>query len=160
MLFRSDFPHVTIDAGGDLYLRGSRPDGGPWSVGIRHPRSPEDIIATVRVADRAVCTSGDYARPDATRSGGHHILDGRTRTSAHTAASVTVVAPTAMLADAVSTAVFVLGPVDGLRLCHDLGVEALIVSPDLTVLATPGMYSDYHLVVAPAVGRTPILPHA
>ena len=76
--------------------------------------------------------------------------------------SVTVVAPTAMLADAVSTAVFVLGPVEGLRLCERLGVDGLIIDADLTPSATPGMYSDYHLVAprAPSIGAASILPHA
>jgi thiamine biosynthesis lipoprotein len=157
-----DFAHFTIDAGGDLFLGGCRPDGGAWAVGIRHPRLDHDLVATVRVVNRAVCTSGDYARPDRTRPGEHHLLDGRTRQSARASASVTVVAPTAMLADAVSTAVFVLGPAEGLLLCERLGVDGLIVDADLRPSATPGMYSDYHLVVprAPSVGTAPVLPHA
>jgi thiamine biosynthesis lipoprotein len=58
-------------------------------------------------------------------------------------ASVTVVAPNAMLADALATAAFVLGPQEGLRLFDRLGVDGLIVTPQLERYATRGM-SDYH----------------
>lgn len=125
-----------IDAGGDLYLGGRNPDGEPWSVGIRHPREDGQIIDVLRVSDKAVCTSGDYERR---ADDGHHILDPRTGTSAAGAASVTVIAPTAMLADAVATAAFVLGPDEGIELCESLGLEALIFTSDLSRRETDGV---------------------
>ena len=128
----------SIDAGGDLYLGGCNPRGEPWSIGIRHPRLNNTLIDTVRVSNRAVCTSGDYER-------GNHILDPRAGNSANTLASVTVVAPTAMLADALATAVFVLGPSEGIQLLERLGVDGLVVSPTLERYATQGMSSDYRL---------------
>ena len=54
------FENFAIDAGGDLYLAGCNPDGEPWSVGIRNPRRENELIDTLRVSNRAVCTSGDY----------------------------------------------------------------------------------------------------
>ena len=136
--------NFAIDAGGDLYLGGCRSPDEPWSVGISHPRQPGVLIDTIRVSNRAVCTSGDYER---TRpgGGGHHILDPRTGASADTVASVTVVAKTAMLADAVATAAFVLGPNEGLRLLDRLGVDGLIITPGLEHYATRGMSCDYSL---------------
>jgi thiamine biosynthesis lipoprotein len=128
----------SIDAGGDLYLGGCNPHGKPWSIGIRHPRLDNTLIDTVRVSNRAVCTSGDYER-------GNHILDPRAGNSAKALASVTVVAPTAMLADALATAVFVLGPAEGIQLLERLGVDGLVVSPTLERYATQGMSSDYKL---------------
>src|SRR5262245_36532021 len=133
-----------IDAGGDLYLAGHRPDGAAWSVGIRNPRpngpdrSGDELIEILHVSDAAVCTSGDYERrtPDATQ--GHHLVDPRTGASANALTSVTVIAPTAMDADAVATAAFVLGPTEGLRLCEALGVEALFLSPSSGRYATRG----------------------
>ena len=123
-----------IDAGGDLFVGGARPDRQPWSVGIRHPRLPEQVLTTVRVIHGAVCTSGDYERKAAA---GHHIID--PRTAAHAAsASATVIAPNAMLADALATAAFVLGTVDGIRLLERHGVEGLIVSVDVERYATLG----------------------
>jgi FAD:protein FMN transferase len=133
------FHNFCIDAGGDLYLGGCNSSGTPWSVGIRHPRRPTELIDSLRLSDRAVCTSGDYERTTVAEAGGHHILDPRTDSSPHAAASVTVMAPTAILADAAATAAFVLGPVEGIRLCERLGVDALMFSPSLERYATQGM---------------------
>jgi len=112
-----------IDAGGDLYLGGRNPKGEPWRVGIRHPRATDELVATLRVSNTAVCTSGDYERQ-------HHILDPRTGDSARSVASTTVIAPCAMLADALATGAFVLGPEAGIRLLERQGVEGLIVTPE------------------------------
>ena len=123
-----------VNAGGDLFVGGARPDREPWSVGIRHPRLPEELLATVRVMNGAVCTSGDYERKTAA---GHHIIDPRAAAPAATA-SATVIAPNAMLADALATASFVLGGLDGIRLLERHGVEGLIVSADVERYATAG----------------------
>jgi FAD:protein FMN transferase len=146
------FGNFAVDAGGDLYLAGCNPEGAPWSVGIRHPRRDGELIDSLRVSNRAVCTSGDYERRSP--ADGHHILDPHRGTSARGAASVTVVAPTAMLADALATAAFVLGPEEGIELLDRLGVDGLIVSPALERYATRGMCSDYKL------GGFAIFPHA
>ncbi|MDR3703197.1 MAG: FAD:protein FMN transferase [Candidatus Sulfopaludibacter sp.] len=121
-----------VDAGGDLYLGGRNPQGEPWRVGIRHPRREGELLASVRVSDQAVCTSGDYERP-------HHILDPRTGVPSGGAASVTVVASGAMLADALATAAFVLGPDPGIQLLERMGVEGLIVTPELERYQTRGL---------------------
>ena len=135
------FENFAIDAGGDLYLGGCSPNGEPWSIGIRHPRRDNELIDSLRVSNRAVCTSGDYERQIPTQ--GHHILDPRVGASARAVASVTVVAPTAMLADALATAAFVLGPTDGIRLFDRLGVDGLILTSALERYATRGMPSGY-----------------
>jgi thiamine biosynthesis lipoprotein len=132
------FENFAIDAGGDLYLGGCNSDGEPWSVGVRHPRRDHELIDSLRVSNRAVCTSGDYERRSATEGNGHHILDPRSGVSPHAVASVTVIAPTAMLADALATAAFVLGPADGIRLFERLDVDGLIISPSLERYATRG----------------------
>jgi thiamine biosynthesis lipoprotein len=141
----SVFENFAIDAGGDLYLSGHNPEGAPWSVGIRHPRRDDELIDALRVSNAAVCTSGDYERKSGGAGGGHHILDPRTGVSASEVASVTVVAPTAMAADALATAAFVLGPIDGIPWLEHQGVEGLMVSPTLARYATRGMYDTYHL---------------
>jgi thiamine biosynthesis lipoprotein len=135
------FENFAIDAGGDLYLGGCSPNGEPWSIGIRHPRRDNELIDSVRISNRAVCTSGDYERQGAGEDGSHHILDPRVGSSPRAVASVTVVAPTAMLADALATAAFVLGPSDGIRLFDRLGVDGLILTPALERYATRGMPS-------------------
>lgn len=130
------FHNFGVDAGGDLYLGGTNPAGARWSVGIRHPRIDGALIDVLRASDEAVCTSGDYERQNET---GHHIVDPRTGRPVDDVASVTVVAPTAMLADAVATAAFVLGPDQGLALCEGLGLEALILTANLDRRETPGL---------------------
>ena len=127
-----------IDAGGDLYLGGRNPAGNPWSVGIRHPRQDGALIDSVRVSNKAVCTSGDYERPAGEQIGGHHILDPRSGRSPADVASATVIASSAMAADALATAAFVLGPIEGLALMEHHGVEGLIVTPSLEMYKTRG----------------------
>jgi len=135
------FRNFAIDAGGDLYLAGCNPDGEPWAIGIRHPRRENELIDSLRASERAVCTSGDYERRSSTDDR-HHILDPRKGSSPNAAASVTVVASSTMLADALATAAFVLGPAEGIRLFDRLGVDGLIITPQLEWHATRGM-SDY-----------------
>jgi FAD:protein FMN transferase len=125
-----------IDAGGDLYLGGRNAEGAAWTVGIRHPRLDRQLIESLAVSDLAVCTSGDYERTSppgavAPVTAAHHIVDPRTGSSPHAVASATVIAPSAMLADALATAAVVLGPAEGLRLLQRHGVEGLLVTPSL-----------------------------
>lgn len=131
------FRDFAIDAGGDLYLGGANGRGDGWTVGIRHPRE-EGLIASVCVSNQAVCTSGDYERP-AARAGEHHILDPRTGSSPHTVASATVIAESAMAADALATAAFVMGPDEGIEFLSRMGVEGLIVTHDLQCYETRGL---------------------
>jgi FAD:protein FMN transferase len=128
------FRNFVIDAGGDLYLGGRNPVGEPWTVGIRHPRLDREVMGTITVSDRAVCTSGDYERPG-------HIVDPRPDRAgdAVVSLSATVVAPTAMLADALATAAFVLGPREGIDLLDRHGVDGLILSPALERFTTRGL---------------------
>ncbi len=151
------FENFAIDAGGDLYLGGASPSGEPWAIGIRHPRRDNELIDSLRVSNRAVCTSGDYEKRAPAGDGGHHILDPRTGVSARSVASVTVVAPTAMLADALATAAFVLGPADGIRLFERLGVEGLIVSPRARAIRNSG---DPRCLLAPRFGGSSARPKA
>jgi len=132
------FENFAIDAGGDLYLGGCNARGEPWSVGIRHPRDEHQLIDTLRVSNTAVCTSGDYERRAArdALAAGHHIMDPRMGESSTNAASVTVVAPLAMVADGLATAAFVLGPTRGIELLERHGVSGLIVTPSLECFAT------------------------
>ena len=122
--------NFAVNAGGDLYLAGHNADGHPWSVGIRHPRD-QRLAETLHVSNTAVCTSGDYERRSALEAGAHHILDARTGESAAELASVTVVAASAMVADALATAAFALGPSEGLPFLERYGVQALLLTPSL-----------------------------
>ncbi len=118
-----------INAGGDLMAFGFKKIK-PWHIGIQHPRKPEQIIASLDVEDKAVATSGDYQRyfiKDKIRY--HHILDPKNGWPANQTISATVIANTVMDADAVSTALFILGKNKGITLINSLkGFEGMIVS--------------------------------
>lgn len=131
------FENFAIDAGGDMYVRGGNGENGSWRIGIRDPRDEAKLVETLAVTDAAVCTSGDYERRNA--AGRHHVLDPRTGAAADACASVTVIAPTAMVSDGLATAAFVLGPRDGLALIERNGAEGLIVTPALERVETPGI---------------------
>jgi thiamine biosynthesis lipoprotein len=135
----TSFGDFAIDAGGDLFLGGSNEEGEPWSVGIRHPLRDDEMIEMLRISGQAVCTSGGYERRVAATEGEHHILDPRTGSSPREVASATVVAPNAMLADALATAAFVLGPDEGIALLERMNVEGLIFTSDLQRSATRGL---------------------
>jgi thiamine biosynthesis lipoprotein len=127
-----------IDAGGDVYAIGKR-DGGPWKVGIRHPRK-EGLLGYVEVEDKAVMGSGDYERffiRDGTRY--HHILDPKTGYPASELTSVTVIHPDPVTADAWATALFVMGPDKGLALADATpGMEAIMVTTGGEVKVSSG----------------------
>jgi len=118
-----------VNAGGDLYAAGRRRDGTSWRIGVRDPRATDRLLCTLFVSDRAVVTSGDYEQ-FFTYQGKryHHILDPRTGYPCWRCKSATVIAPTAEFADALATAVFVMGPAKGLELVDQLdSVEAIVV---------------------------------
>jgi|SRR5579864_8389561 len=124
------YPDVYVEAGGDLIVRGHNPAGGAWRIGIQHPRAQGVLAHTLEVTDAAVCTSGDYERRAGPSFTEGHILDARTRKPVNDLASVTVVAPTAMAADGLSTAAMVLGRERGLAFLEAQGVGGLLIAPD------------------------------
>jgi thiamine biosynthesis lipoprotein len=120
VLLQAGIADFMIQAGGDLYLHGTKADGSPWTAGVRDPRGPAGTyFAVMPVADSAFSTAGDYERSylaDGRRY--HHILDPRTGYPATRTRSATVCAPDAQTADALDDAVFVLGPENGLALVN------------------------------------------
>jgi thiamine biosynthesis lipoprotein len=129
------FPDVCVEAGGDLYVHGHNLAGTDWQIGIQHPRADGLLARTLDVTDAAVCTSGDYERRAGAGAGEGHILDARTRRPVSELASVTVIAPTAMAADGLSTAAMVLGRQRGTELLEQQGVSGLLIAADGTTWA-------------------------
>lgn len=131
-----------VFGGGQVLVGGTRGDRG-WRVGIQHPRSPDRYFAFVEVRGPAsVSTSGDYEHTwEHEGKRYHHILDPHTGFPSEHTASVTVISPTALWADAVDTAVFILGPRRGIEaLAHAPGGphEAIVVDPELQLSTTAG----------------------
>jgi thiamine biosynthesis lipoprotein len=134
------YRNLVVNAGGDLRVGGSKPDG-PWSIGIQHPRDPEKILARISVSDTAVATSGDYEKffiHQGKRY--HHILNPKDGFPAEGCQSVTILAKDAATADALATAIFVLGPEKGYALCQRLeGVDCLIIDKEGNITLSPGL---------------------
>lgn len=132
---REDF---LLSAGGQVLARGTR-RGVPWRVGVRDPWGSESFVS-LEVGNVSVSTSGDYERGfvlDGVRY--HHILDPKTGWPATALRSATVIAPEATLADALSTALMVMGPGPASVLLAELpGVEAVLVGPGGEMYATAG----------------------
>jgi len=100
-----------VNLGGNIYAIGAPPGGKGWSIGIRDPRGGRETVGSLLLSDEAVATSGNYenyVEIEGTTYG--HIIDPRVGRPVSHVLSVTVVAPTALEADALSTGFFVLGP--------------------------------------------------
>lgn len=112
--------HAIVTAGGDSRLLGDR-RGQPWMVGVRDPRNDEEVAVRIPLQDEAISTSGDYERyfdEDGVRY--HHIIRPDTGRPADSVHSATIVGPDAVITDALSTSVFVMGVDAGLKLIATL----------------------------------------
>ncbi len=133
ILKRHGIRSVIINIGGEIYCLGSNSAARKWVVGIRHPDDKNKIIATLNIEDKAISTSGDYE--NFYIYGGKeysHIIDPRTGSIARNSLrSVTILADDCTTADALATAVFVLGEDNGMKLINKLpGIEAFLVIKD------------------------------
>ncbi len=130
VLKESGVKSAMVDAGGDIVVIGNK-KGKPFNVGIKSPDG-EGIIGVIGAEDIAIVTSGDYERFFI--EGGvkyHHIIDPATGYPARKCKSVTIIADDALVADALSTAVFVMGAEAGIQLVDGLDeVEAMIIDSD------------------------------
>ena len=132
--------HGVVTAGGDSRLLGDR-RGRPWMIGIRDPREGGEVAISVPLEDEAISTSGDYERyfdEDGIRY--HHIIkpsSGRPVEGVH---SATVFGPDAVMTDALSTSVFVMGVDEGLKLIGCLpDYEAIVIDADGQIFYSTGL---------------------
>jgi thiamine biosynthesis lipoprotein len=130
-LDRRGVTRYLINAGGDIRTRGEKGPGRPWTIAVRDPSPRASFPDTIHLTNAAVATSGSYEACFDDDRAFHHIVSARTGRSPDGVASVSVVAPTAMAADALATGVFVLGPRDGIALIERLaGCACLIIDRD------------------------------
>jgi len=130
--------HALIDTG-EIGSLGTKANGDAWSIGIQHPRDREAYVSVAKLAGRCLATSGDYATTFSGDYKHHHLLDPRTGKSPNDLSSVSIAAATALDADALSTAVFVMGTEAGLKLVEQTpGADALLVLKDGRSIATAG----------------------
>lgn len=130
--------HALVDTG-ELGALGHKEGGAPWIAGIRHPRRADALVSAAALEGRCLATSGDYETTFTPDRSYNHIFDPATGRSPQEFSSVTVVAANGTDADALSTAVFVLGVEKGLRLIEAWpGADVLFVLKDESVLTTAG----------------------
>jgi thiamine biosynthesis lipoprotein len=98
---------------GEFGASGTHPDSKPWRLGIADPRAPDTLAAVIAPFTGFAATSGDYSMSFSPDRADHHIFDPATGHSPVGLASVTVTAPTGLLADGLSTSCMVLGPARG-----------------------------------------------
>ncbi len=151
ILRRAGVRDFMVQSGGDIYVSGMK-DGRPWRLAIQDPRGPANrTFAQLDLSNGTFSTSGDYERyfvNDGRRY--HHILDPATGEPARGTRSATVVSNLAVLADALSTGVFILGPDAGMALIERLpDVEGVIVSDRNEVLISSGLRGRVRLVAPP-----------
>ncbi len=133
------FESFWIDAGGDVFVGSHHLDGTPWHVAVRHPVQTDKILCTLQAAQVAICTSGGYERRNRIEPENHHLIHPITGKSPDHVISSTVIAPFAMMADAFSTAAFVLGIEDAKKLLQTADLEGLLVDNELECHRTSGL---------------------
>lgn len=128
ILARRGIKNAIVSAGGDSRVMGDH-RGRPWTIAIRDPRRPGEVVAVLPLEDTAISTSGDYERyfeQDGVRC--HHVLDPKTGKSPSSVHSVTILAADGLTTEGLSKSVFVLGVEKGMRLIESQeGVDAVVI---------------------------------
>ncbi len=127
---------AVVSVGGSILAYGDyNKKGDKWSIAIRHPRSENEFLGIISLDEGFVSTSGDYERyfeKDGKRY--HHIFDARTGMPASSGlVSVTVVAESGLLSDALSTACFIVGAENGTALLEKYGASAIFVDEEMNI---------------------------
>ena len=139
LLKKAGLDNALVFGGGDIAVSGRKGEQS-WLVGIQDPRG-EGFFATLALHNEAIATSGDYEHffeVDGVRY--HHILDPRTGYPSRGCRSVTVVTPLAMNADAMATAVFVMGPERGMAWVEERSeVQVIIVDQHNQIAVSSGL---------------------
>ena len=154
-LFKSKgIKSALISLGGNVQMLGHKPDGNDWKIGIHSPYGNE-IIAVVGVSDRCVITSGAYERYFTAEDGtvyGHIISPFDGYPVSNDLASVTVIAGSGALGDALSTALFVMGAESAIEFWKaNQGFEIILLSKDGTLYVSEGILPSFEARTSSAV---------
>ena len=145
ILKQEGIQNALVNAGGDIFCLGKRSPTENWTVGVQYPRKVNSILTALEIKNRAVATSGDYQKYIEIEGRRYcHIINARSGYPCTEApSSVTVLAQDCLTADALATAVFVLGPEEGIDLVNQLeNTEAIMASvreEKLEVLVSRGL---------------------
>jgi FAD:protein FMN transferase len=142
LLARHNIKNFLINAGGDIRTKGRRQDRKLWTIAIQDPHKKRHYPDIIHMRDGAIATSGNYEVYFDREKMFHHIVNPRTGMSPHADASVSVMAPTTMEADALSTSVFVMEPAEGIHFIDSLPrYECLVLSAAGTMKKSKGWKS-------------------
>ena len=131
-----------INGGGDIRTAGTKEDKQPWTVAVQDPSKNGSFPDTIHLTDAAVATSGSYEIYFDRDRLYHHIVNSRSGRSPTLGASVSVIAPSAMAADALATGTFIMDPRTGIDFIDSLpGCECLIVDSEGLQLKSKGWMS-------------------
>ncbi len=135
VLKRRGMQSAFVELGGDIHVTGPRPDGEPWHMGVRNPAHLLDpgvaAIASVPINSGGMATSGDYERTSLIDGKTYsHIINPHTGWPMESFHSVSVLAPSCLLAGSISTLALLMGEQDGLNMLHKSGLVWLAQTRD------------------------------
>ncbi len=146
VMMKMGIKNGVVNASGDITAWGKKEDGKDWQVGIGDPKNSNQYIAWLAANDIAITTSGNYEKfftSNGKRYG--HVIDPRIGYPATGLKSVTIICPDAELADALDTAIFVIGEKEGLELIEQLkGVECIIVNDKDEIITSSNLQLNYY----------------
>jgi thiamine biosynthesis lipoprotein len=134
-----EFEGFVVNAGGDLFAGGVDSSANVWNIGIQHPEHKDRIIQSIEISNEAICTSGSYERKSAKVNGMHHLIDPKTKQSPNDWVSCSVIAPFAMLADAFSTATFLMDEDSGKAIIEQADLKGILITPELQIVRIGGI---------------------
>ncbi len=140
LLKKRGIENAIVALAGDIRVIGKRPDGSPWRVGVQHPREKDKALTILDLSDKYISTSGDYERYKVIKKKRyHHIIDPRTGEPSEGMQSVTLVSDRGAIGDPLTTALFILGTEQGMKIVKSLGYEAIFDDSKGDVAITDGI---------------------
>ena len=134
-----------VNAGGDLRVSGGSPSDNGWIIGVQHPGVYQGLLCRLSLTDKAVATSGDYYRHSQPDLRHHRILDPHRGKPTRGCLSATIIANQALIADALATATYVLGPDKGMNMIESLpDIEGILVGEDGSIFYSSGLHADWN----------------
>mgnify|MGYP006089438985 CR=1 FL=1 len=136
-----------VNASGDLASWGHKIDGSEWTIGIKDPKSKAEVMGWLNITNTSVVTSGNYEKFIELEGKRYcHIINPKTGFPVTGITSVTIICNDTEIADALATAVFILGKEDGMKLINHLkGVEGLIIDDEFKLHSSQNLNKNFYL---------------